>query len=350
MGEGAFEGVREFVELNQTRVRTIRMLMDPASSYYPELPRKSKIRILWDLAVWLFRNKEINDYYNLYGLDIAAPEREMDQYQAYRSFMRERARGNLNGSADSQIVLLRDKYLFFRYMDSFHLPVPRVFALRIGGNLLDADLLPLEEASLEGREDYFVKGINGQCGMDVKHVSDYDAFVRFCRENGEQDLLFQDRVVQHHEMSRLFPDSVNTLRIVTVMKSGVPTIFSSLLRIGTKQSGVVDNTSQGGIAVGIHEDGRLMEYGFSNPEFGGRIDHHPDTGVVFSDFTIPFYREALSLACRGHEALYRVKSIGWDIAITEHGCVLIEGNDNWELQSFQGFYGGLKNRCKTDLS
>ena len=75
------------------------------------------------------------------------------------------------------------------------------------------------------------------------------------------------------------------------------------------------------------------------------IDHHPDTNVVFAGFKIPHYQEALKTACLAHEKLYRIRSVGWDIAITEDGCAIIEGNDNWELQTIQGIYGGMRDKC-----
>ena len=35
-------------------------------------------------------------------------------------------------------------------------------------------------------------------------------------------------------------------------------------------------------------------------------------------------------------------SIGWDIAITEHGYIFIEANGLWEISLVQAVHGGLK--------
>ena len=43
------------------------------------------------------------------------------------------------------------------------------------------------------------------------------------------------------------------------------------------------------------------------------------------------YREAVELACRAHRSLYGIRTIGWDVAISDNGPVFIEGNDNWEI-------------------
>ena len=43
-----------------------------------------------------------------------------------------------------------------------------------------------------------------------------------------------------------------------------------------------------------------------------------------------------------HSKLYRIHSVGWDIAITEEGPVFIEGNSKWEISGTQSAEGGVK--------
>ena len=42
-----------------------------------------------------------------------------------------------------------------------------------------------------------------------------------------------------------------------------------------------------------------------------------------------------------HKVMFRSHSIGWDVAITENGPVIIEGNDRWEISLIQAVHGGL---------
>ena len=60
-----------------------------------------------------------------------------------------------------------------------------------------------------------------------------------------------------------------------------------------------------------------------------------DSGIVFSEFTIPFLSEACEQAKYFHSMLPGLQSIGWDIAIGNDGPVFIEGNDNWEINGQQ---------------
>ena len=331
-------------------VRTILGLSAADESYYPDKPQKKRIRQIWDLITWYFENKEINPYYNLYGFDLVEKTRsEMSRYQNNKSFKMLRSQGNRNSAANSQIVLLRDKYLFFRYMKGNHLPVPEVFAERINGVLRDNELNIISAQQVMDRGDYFVKAIDGECGEYVKHIRDFEEYNLFSHNNQDIDYILQERVIQHPELARLNPNAVNTIRIITVMTKSGPKLFGALLRVGTKASQEKDNTSQGGIAVGILEDGTLTEFGIRKPKYGGRTDHHPDSGVYFSSFRIPYFEDAVKISCKAHEYFYRIKSIGWDVAITENGPVFIEGNDNWELQSLQALYGGMREKCNSDL-
>jgi hypothetical protein len=56
---------------------------------------------------------------------------------------------------------------------------------------------------------------------------------------------------------------------------------------------------------------------------------HPITRVEIVGFKIPFFKEALQIVTDA--ALYNKKnrSIGWDVAVTENGPELVEGNNNW---------------------
>ena len=92
-----------------------------------------------------------------------------------------------------------------------------------------------------------------------------------------------------------------------------------------------------------------MKDGFFNLKFGGKIDRHPDSGVIFDGYTVPLYHEALQLCLKAHSYFYGIHSIGWDIAISENGPVIIEGNDNWGIAMFQILYGGLKKRFLSSI-
>lgn len=256
-------------------------------------------------------------------------------------FLASRNRGNIISSPLSQTCILRDKLLFYRYMSSIGMPVPKVFALVSDGVLMDLNFSPIDDSILYDKKDYFIKDNFGECASFVQNVYDFDSFQSIRPLLGSGCYILQEAIQQNHEMDKLNPKAINTLRVVTINRNRDVFVLASLLRIGTCKTGNVDNWARGGIAIGIAtENGQLKQYGFLKPSYNtedgiGRLTEHPDTGVVFKDFCIPYYQYALSLACRAHKGLDRIHSIGWDIAITPNGPSIIEGNDNWEISLMQ---------------
>ena len=305
-----------------------------APSYYPELELKSKHERIIENIEWAKKYGEANKFYTLYGLDRKGSN--VQEYMDYYHFMTSRNIANHMWQIDSQLELLRDKFLFYKYMKACNFPVPEVFAIWKTGKLYDVNFHELEWKEIECKIDYFIKSIDGECASFVKHVSNWEEASKVKNEFEKKGVyIFQERVVQSKEMNILNPNAINTYRIVTINKDGKTSVLSVILRVGTNNTGNVDNWVAGGLAVGINENGYLKEYGFYKPMFGTKTDIHPDTKVKFSDFHAPEYLHAVELACRAHKAFYGIRSIGWDVAISEKGPVFIEGNDNWEISLMQ---------------
>ena len=131
-------------------------------------------------------------------------------------------------------------------------------------------------------------------------------------------------MIQHPGMNVLCPASVNTLRIMTFNDHGKSRILWMGLRIG---NGVhaVDNFHARGMVVGIDpETGRLIGNAVNtdNEEFS----HHPTTGVQIDGFQIPCFEEAKELVLKAALESDKILVVGWDVAISENGPLIIEGN------------------------
>ena len=62
-------------------------------------------------------------------------------------------------------------------------------------------------------------------------------------------------------------------------------------------------------------------------DYGTVFEAHPLTGFRFSELRVPGVQTAFDLCCCAAEKLPQVRYVGWDIAFTDHGPELIEGND-----------------------
>ena len=304
------------------------------TSYFPELTRKTPAQIRKEKIAWAKKYGEKNRFYNLYGFDVEGL-RDQEQYIDNYSFMETRNKANGMGNYWSYVALLRDKFLFYKYMKSNGILVPEVFAVCIGGKLHDPDMNEIGWDSIKSDTDYFVKSIDGECASFVRHIQNYEDLEKHRDEIRKTNVIFQRLIVQSSEMKAINPSAINTLRVITINKDGNPYVLSVVLRVGTTRSGSVDNWAAGGLSIGVESDGHLKQFGFYKPGFGTKADVHPDTGVRFSEFKVPQFSEAMELCLKAHRCIYGIKAIGWDVAISNDGPTLIEGNDNFEISLMQ---------------
>lgn len=155
-------------------------------------------------------------------------------------------------------------------------------------------------------------------------------------ELGNVRWTIEHKIIQHPEYAKFNPCSVNTLRIYTVrdVSTGEIRFLPSIFRVGAWGNNV-DNWARGGLIIRIYEDGSLGEYGFFRPKYGTKATIHPDTGIVFKGQKLPFAKESFEFVKKMHRYLYGIHSIGWDIAVTESGPIVVEANDNWEISALQ---------------
>ncbi|GAA1692946.1 hypothetical protein GCM10009808_07660 [Microbacterium sediminicola] len=164
-------------------------------------------------------------------------------------------------------------------------------------------------------------------GKDVQKVtreqiSDVETFV--ADAVAARQVLLEQFLVQHPEMQRLNPSSVNTLRMVTFVTDDQVDILACVLKIGN--GGDVDNFSDGGMYTMLGDDGIALY-----PAFDGRNDVysvHPGSGVTIPGFAVPLFDQVCDLVRAAALRVPQLRYVGWDVAITPERPVLIEGNYN----------------------
>ena len=166
-------------------------------------------------------------------------------------------------------------------------------------------------------------GGNGITVRETAGIADPAAFRAGLIASGET--LIEELLVQHPEMARLYPGSVNSLRVVTYLDpDGEVHVLAAVLKIGN--GGVIDNFSSGGMYTMLDEHGRALHP--AADEEAHAYATHPITGVEITGFQVPLYDEVLALVDRLARRVPALPYIGWDIAITPERPVVIEGNHN----------------------
>lgn len=157
-----------------------------------------------------------------------------------------------------------------------------------------------------------------------------------------QGFIIEERLVGHPDLARFNPSSVNTCRIVTLMDlDGKAEILYAALRIGGKGKNT-DNWHTEGIGAPIDKDSGVIGEGMIRPEFGGTIHTaHPGTGVSFTGEKIPYWPQIAQLVLDAARITPFIHSVGWDVAATPDGPVLIEANFKWAPLIIQAVHGGM---------
>ncbi len=181
---------------------------------------------------------------------------------------------------------------------------------------------------LKKHEVFFAKPNDGQCGKNIEKIktsdwnNDFEKLYNHLVEN--KLYLLEETVIQCEEMNKLNKSSVNTTRMVSVMNDkGEVTILATFVRIGNGKC--VDNFNSGGMTAKVDvETGIILEEAVNKN--GELFENHPLTGTKIKGFQIPYWNEAKEMVKEAAKKSKHVRYVGWDVAMSINGPVLIEGN------------------------
>ena len=161
-------------------------------------------------------------------------------------------------------------------------------------------------------------GVEKVCVKDIKDLDE------FYKKVTEENYFLDEYIVQNKKISKLCPESVNTIRIMTFGYNGKSEILYAAMRIGNGKANV-DNFHQGGMGVSIDlETGKLVGQAFNKDlEY---FDAHPTTGVKFDGYQIPNWDYIVKMVKEAALVSDKIHVVGWDVAVTEDGATFVEGN------------------------
>lgn len=144
--------------------------------------------------------------------------------------------------------------------------------------------------------------------------------------------LIEEILENCEQIKDLNPTSLNTIRVVTIHGDNYFKVICAALRIGAKGSNV-DNVSQGGTAARINvETGKIDSLFFANSY---REHANSQKGRNEIGFDIPFWKETISMLEKASRLVPEIHVVGWDVAITENGPAIIEGNESFHTDIMQ---------------
>lgn len=131
----------------------------------------------------------------------------------------------------------------------------------------------------------------------------------------------------------LSPSAVGTVRALTIRAPGARPAEVLCAAFRMSMSGnVVDNFTAGGLASPVNVVTGVLNTAFRKKVAEAHIDfdRHPETNALIAGRQLPHWRDVVALALRAHDAFPQFPSVGWDIAITDEGLVVVEANYNWD--------------------
>ena len=237
-------------------------------------------------------------------------------------------------------ALLNNKNWFAENMGKIGIPVIAGFTVQQGGEITNNQLFL--------KTSFFIKPINGSHQINNyplyfhANTSSYQLvitpdkslineieIIEFMNELLKQQTYLIQPLLQNHPSIQeltLVKDLI-TIRLITICKAGEFKAVSAVLEISLKT-----NAKNYCILPIDMESGRVTP--FDENEFKSPLFDSINFNIL-KDYNIPFWNEIIDCTLLAHQQMPDVFSIGWDVALTTNGVVLIEGNFNWDVTPHQ---------------
>ncbi len=324
---------------------------------YRDKDRKSIPRIIFEAIHCIFLEWDMPYYYFIALLyKKGAPD--------YRNFIGHRKNFGIQRNylrAEGPNFDLFDKTRFGEILSDHDIPSARVLGHNAGHEIIrngsSGTITNPMELALQMRlllsetlsKSIFVKPIEGEEGANSFRFDEADITPENCadlfRLMETVSFIFQETIKQHPTLNSIYPQSINSLRVHSFFdqEKNDYEIVSVMMRIG-RNGAVVDNCGVGGMYIAIDlESWTLGSVAQTYLSRGGHtFTAHPDTGHVFAGTKLPFREETFAII-KAAAPLFTSDFIGWDVALTETGPIILEGNENPHLGMAQWGVGGFKN-------
>lgn len=171
-----------------------------------------------------------------------------------------------------------------------------------------------------------LNGIEGR-GIEIYDLDDTEERIREVYDDisSKRPAIVEEFIKQHDEIKEFYPNSVNTIRVMSFLDHGEGRILNAVIKFGTRSN--VDNYYQGGIAAGIDEKTGVIRT--QGVDYAGNLyEYHPYSNKKFQGFQVPHWDKVIE-TIRVAAAIHKeTPYIGWDISITNEGPEIVEGNHN----------------------
>jgi len=319
--------------------RTAMMMAWPIGAFFDALrdaraiaTADSRVRLvttLFDIYVLALTRNIPPLEYKLYRLHEPTARADMFQYLYWNDLA---ALAALNARRGAENRDVQDKHCFADICARHGLPHVPTFAVFDRGRQIAPDRPFAPEQSR-----LFVKHLRGRGSMGAERwTREGNCFrntqavavpaVDLAERLRGSDCIVQPCLDNHSSLATLTNGALACLRIVTgIDRAGQAEFIWAMLIL---PFGTLKSSTTGIICRVDPKTGTITRA--LNIWTERDIADHPDTGAALIGFAVPFWRESVALATQAHAlAFRRFFSLGWDVALTDTGPVLLETNAGW---------------------
>jgi len=254
--------------------------------------------------------------------------------------------------------LLGDKERCASYLQAAGIPGIETLSILHQGEMLNASQLfdrrslfikPVNANGMHGcmalyydyqQEQYSLKGktINGEWIQ----LNEKDMIIDQIQQMLESNrLLIQPMLANNQNITMLcHTEDLVTLRIVSGLYKSQAQLVYAILEIPSDKYGrwwLVNIDCESGLLTGAarFNEVREVEPGFENND----LENYANAVRQVENKKLPFWHEISNMAMQAHAQFGDILTIGWDLAITPDGPVIIEGNTGWGVVPVQSVSG-----------
>lgn len=179
---------------------------------------------------------------------------------------------------------------------------------------------------LKDKKEIFAKPLDGTHGDNMQKIkiSEWKEKNLYQYLMEQHLFLIEELIIQNETMSSLNPSSINTIRVISICKNNKSKIIAAYSRIGCGK--IVDNFNAGGMVAPIDiKSGKITHPAVNKKNMV--FEKHPDTNITIEGFQIPEWKQVKELVLKAAKVVPQVGLVGWDVAISNHGPLLVEGNE-----------------------
>ena len=316
--------------------------------YHSPLTFKYYLSLLYYLHLQIRKGFRQDEIFSLGLLSSSPSDKKSNKYISHLEF--NKTLRTLN-PIHLWVMVSANKGIFYMDCKNLNLPIPELYAILFrdflsvsfrNSSLLKRDNL-IEFIKNELPSEFCIKPTTGTGGIFVNTYTKtddgiIDGFGEFKTEqaiyenimnNKRYDsFIVQERLKNHPYLSKIhLSENLHTLRIITLVNSsGQCRILHGHINIATGQEIA---SQHGSLKISISLNDGSLEYGvFIDKKNGGfkKVNEHPETGQDFREFKLPLWEQVISLSKEAALKFLPLRTLGWDIAITEKGVLILETN------------------------